>query len=92
MLAPYRLVGFEPDRIPHIHEASHFLGNSSPDLSTKSVRHFKTPRSPFKSCLNFGTFVRFETEVRLDQSARSRGRTQLKTNSFFALKILDDLE
>jgi hypothetical protein len=31
-------------------------------------------------------------EVRLDQSARSRGRPQFKTNSFFALKIPDDLE
>jgi uncharacterized protein (DUF362 family) len=27
-----RLMGLEPDRVPHIHEASRFLGNSSPIL------------------------------------------------------------
>ena len=48
VLAPYRLVGFEPDRIPHIHEASHFLGNSSPDLIDQVGEALQDPEVPFQ--------------------------------------------
>jgi uncharacterized protein (DUF362 family) len=43
-----RLMGFEPDRIPHIHEASHFLGNSSPDLIEQAGEVLRPPEVPFQ--------------------------------------------
>lgn len=43
-----RLMGFEPDRIPHIHEASCFLGNSSPDLIDQAGEALRPPEVPFQ--------------------------------------------
>lgn len=43
-----RLMGFEPDRIPHIHEASHFLGNSSTALIDQVGEALRIPEVPFQ--------------------------------------------
>ena len=43
-----RLMGFEPDRIPHLHEASHFLGNSSTDLIDQVGEVLRRPEVPFQ--------------------------------------------
>jgi uncharacterized protein (DUF362 family) len=43
-----RLMGFEPERIPHIHEASHFLGNSSPALIDQAGEALRRPEVPFQ--------------------------------------------
>jgi len=43
-----RLMGFEPDRIPHIHEAARFLGNSSPALIDQAGEALRRPDVPFQ--------------------------------------------
>jgi len=43
-----RVMGFEPDRIAHIHEASHFLGNSSPALIDQAAEALRVPEVPFQ--------------------------------------------
>jgi len=43
-----RLMGFEPDCIPHIHEASRFLGNSSPALIDQAGEVVRRPDVPFQ--------------------------------------------
>jgi uncharacterized protein (DUF362 family) len=43
-----RLMGFEPDRIPHIHEAARFLGNSSPALIDQAGEALRLPDVPFQ--------------------------------------------
>jgi uncharacterized protein (DUF362 family) len=43
-----RLMGFDPDRIPHIHEASRFLGNSSPALIDQAGEVLCRPDVPFQ--------------------------------------------
>ena len=41
-------MGFEPDRIPHIHEASKFLGNSSPSLIDQAGEALRRTEFPFQ--------------------------------------------
>jgi uncharacterized protein (DUF362 family) len=43
-----RLMGLEPDRVPHIHEAAKFLGNSSPDLVEQMGELGRQPEVPFR--------------------------------------------
>jgi uncharacterized protein (DUF362 family) len=43
-----RLMGFEPERIVHMHEGSHFLGNSSPALIDQLGDSFTSPTTPFQ--------------------------------------------
>jgi hypothetical protein len=43
-----RLMGLEPDRVPHIHEAAKFLGNSSPDLVEQMGEVARQPEVPFR--------------------------------------------
>lgn len=42
-----RLMGLEPDRVPHIHEAAKFLGNASPDLVEQMSEPVRQPEKPF---------------------------------------------
>ena len=42
-----RLMGFEPERIVHIHEGARFLGNLSPALIDQAGESLKAPTSPF---------------------------------------------
>jgi uncharacterized protein (DUF362 family) len=42
-----RLMGLEPDRVAHIHEAAKFLGNSSPDLVEQMGEVARQPEVPF---------------------------------------------
>ncbi len=44
-----RLMGFEPDRIPHIHEGSRFLGNASSELIQQICEPVISPQSPFET-------------------------------------------
>ena len=43
-----RLMGFEPDRLIHIHEAAKFLGNSSPRLIDQVAETLQRPDVPFQ--------------------------------------------
>jgi uncharacterized protein (DUF362 family) len=43
-----RLMGLEPDRVAHIHEAAKFLGNSSPDLVEQMGEVARQPEVPFR--------------------------------------------
>jgi uncharacterized protein (DUF362 family) len=43
-----RLMGFEPDRLIHIHEAAKFLGNSSPELIDQFGETLQCPEVPFQ--------------------------------------------
>jgi uncharacterized protein (DUF362 family) len=43
-----RLMGFEPERIPHIHEAARFLGNSSLGLIDQAGEVLRRPDVPFQ--------------------------------------------
>ena len=43
-----RLMGFDPDRIVHIHEASKFLGNSSEERIEQMGETLRRPRVPFQ--------------------------------------------
>lgn len=43
-----RLMGFEPDRIPHIREASRFLGNSATALVDQAGELLRPPQIPFQ--------------------------------------------
>lgn len=43
-----RLMGFEPNRIPHIREASRFLGNSSTSLIDQVGETLTRPAAPFR--------------------------------------------
>jgi uncharacterized protein (DUF362 family) len=43
-----RLMGFEPERIPHIREAAKFLGNASTGLIDQLASPVKAPDIPFK--------------------------------------------
>ena len=43
-----RLMGLEPDRVAHIHEASKFLGNSSPNLVEQMGELARQPEVPFQ--------------------------------------------
>jgi uncharacterized protein (DUF362 family) len=43
-----RLMGFQPDRIVHIHEASRFLGNSAPALIDQIGETVTSPTTPFQ--------------------------------------------
>ena len=42
-----RLMGLEPDRVPHIHEAAKFLGNTSPDRIEQMGEPVRQPEEPF---------------------------------------------
>jgi uncharacterized protein (DUF362 family) len=42
-----RLMGFEPDRVPHIREASRFLGNSSEAAVEQAGEALTSPNAPF---------------------------------------------
>jgi uncharacterized protein (DUF362 family) len=42
-----RLMGFEPDRIAHIHEGSRFVGNASPSLIEQVGETVTAPAAPF---------------------------------------------
>jgi uncharacterized protein (DUF362 family) len=44
-----RLMGFEPNRIPHIHEGSRFLGNASSELIQQICEPVISPQSPFET-------------------------------------------
>jgi uncharacterized protein (DUF362 family) len=44
-----RLMGFEPERIPHIHEGSRFLGNASSELIQQICEPVISPQSPFET-------------------------------------------
>ncbi len=44
-----RLMGFEPDRIPHIHEGSRFLGNASDERIQQICEPVISPQSPFET-------------------------------------------
>ena len=48
-------MGLEPGRIPHIHEASRFLGNSSAALIDQAGGHWGALRFHFGLFLNFDT-------------------------------------
>ena len=43
-----RLMGFDPDRIPHIREAAKFLGNASTELIDQLANPVTIPETPFK--------------------------------------------
>jgi uncharacterized protein (DUF362 family) len=43
-----RLMGLEPDRVPHIHEAAKFLGNASPDLVEEMGELARQAEVPFR--------------------------------------------
>jgi uncharacterized protein (DUF362 family) len=43
-----RLMGFEPDRIVHIHEGAKFLGNSAPALIDQVGEALTPPTTPFR--------------------------------------------
>jgi uncharacterized protein (DUF362 family) len=43
-----RLMGFKPERIPHIREAAKFLGNASTKLIDQLAGQVTTPHTPFK--------------------------------------------
>jgi uncharacterized protein (DUF362 family) len=43
-----RLMGFEPDRLIHIHQAAKFLGNSSPELVDQVGETLQRPEVPFR--------------------------------------------
>jgi uncharacterized protein (DUF362 family) len=43
-----RLMGFKPERIPHIHEAAKFLGNGSTELIDQLAGRVTVPDIPFK--------------------------------------------
>ena len=43
-----RLMGLEPNCVPHIHEASRFLGNSSPDLIDQAGEALWRHQVPFQ--------------------------------------------
>jgi len=43
-----RLMGFEPDRIVHIHEGSRFLGNAAPSLIDQGGETVTVPAEPFQ--------------------------------------------
>lgn len=43
-----RLMGFEPERIVHIHEASRFLGNASPAFMDQVGETVTAPATPFQ--------------------------------------------
>jgi uncharacterized protein (DUF362 family) len=43
-----RLMGFDPDRIVHIHESSKFLGNSSPPRIEQAGETVTAPTKPFQ--------------------------------------------
>ena len=43
-----RIMGLEPDRVPHIHEASRFLGNSSVALIHQAGEALRRPQAPFQ--------------------------------------------
>ncbi len=43
-----RLMGFRPERIPHIREAAKFLGNASMELIDQLAGQFTAPDMPFK--------------------------------------------
>ena len=44
-----RLMGFEPDRVSHIHEGSRFLGNSSSKLIQQICEPLISPQSAFQT-------------------------------------------
>jgi uncharacterized protein (DUF362 family) len=48
-----RLMGLEPGRVPHIHEAAKFLGNSSPDLVEEMGELARQPEVPFRVVSEF---------------------------------------
>jgi uncharacterized protein (DUF362 family) len=43
-----RLMGFDPDRITHIHEAAKFMGNAALDLMDQLANPITAPQTPFK--------------------------------------------
>jgi uncharacterized protein (DUF362 family) len=43
-----KLMGFDPDRIPHIREASKFLGNSSDEFIQQTGETLRRPQVPFQ--------------------------------------------
>jgi uncharacterized protein (DUF362 family) len=62
-----RLMGLEPDRVAHIHEAAKFLGNSSPDLVEQMGEVARQPEAPFRVVPELDSCTRPAEE---DQRAR----------------------
>jgi uncharacterized protein (DUF362 family) len=52
-----RLMGFKPERIPHIHEATKFLGNASMELIDQLSGSVMPPEIPFKTVPEFDYLV-----------------------------------
>lgn len=48
-----KLMGFDPDRIPHIREASKFLGNSAEELILQTGEILQRPQVPFQVVPDF---------------------------------------
>lgn len=48
-----KLMGFDPDRIPHIREASKFLGNSADELILQTGEILQRPQVPFQVVPDF---------------------------------------
>jgi uncharacterized protein (DUF362 family) len=48
-----RLMGFQPERIPHIREAAKFLGNASTELIDQLAGRVTVPSIPFKVVPDF---------------------------------------
>jgi hypothetical protein len=56
-------MGLEPDRVPHIHEASRFLGNSSPILIDQAGEAVRRPQVPFQVVPEFRHLADSPTRV-----------------------------
>jgi hypothetical protein len=52
-----RLMGFEPNRIPHIREPSRFLGNSSTAAIDQVGETLTSPASPFQVVQDWGYLI-----------------------------------
>jgi len=63
-----RIMGLEPDRVPHIHEASHFLGNSSPALIDQAGEELRRPQVPFQVIPEFRHLVDFSVPKGLEHA------------------------
>ncbi len=48
-----RLMGFVPDRVPHIVETAEFLGNTSPDQIEQLAAPVTSPPAPFQTVQEF---------------------------------------
>jgi uncharacterized protein (DUF362 family) len=53
-----RLMGFDPNRVPHLREASRFLGNSSTALSEQVGETLTSPAFPFQVVQDWAYLIR----------------------------------